>query len=46
MVNKPLAIQPTITQASWRTLSYHPDTSITDGEIADLAKIGLPDKRR
>ena len=44
LVKKALAIQPTITQASWRDLSYYADTSITDGEIADLARIGLPEK--
>ncbi len=44
MGEEALAIQPTITQASWRDLSYNTDTSIADGEIADLARIGLPEK--
>ncbi|MEK1891110.1 MAG: winged helix-turn-helix domain-containing protein [Phyllobacterium sp.] len=42
MVSKALVIQPSFTQARWRDLSYYADTKITDGEIADLARIGLP----
>jgi len=36
MGEEALAIQPTITQAGWRDLSYYSDTS-----IAHLARIGL-----
>ena len=35
---------PTFTQAKWRQASFYSDPSIIDGEVADLAKAGLPEK--
>jgi adenylate cyclase len=35
---------PTFTQSKWRQASFYSDPSIIDGEVADLAKAGLPEK--
>ena len=35
---------PTFTQSKWRQASFYSDPSIVDGEVADLAKAGLPEK--
>ncbi len=35
---------PTFTQAKWRLGYFYSDPSIIEGEVADLAKAGLPEK--
>jgi adenylate cyclase len=35
---------PKFTQAKWRQGYFYSDPSIVDGEVADLAKAGLPEK--
>jgi tetratricopeptide (TPR) repeat protein len=35
---------PKFTQAEWRQGYFYNDPSIVDGEVADLAKAGLPEK--
>jgi adenylate cyclase len=35
---------PKFTQAKWREGYFYSDPSIVEGEIADLAKVGLPEK--
>ena len=35
---------PKFTQAEWRQGYFYSDPSIVDGEVADLAKAGLPEK--
>jgi adenylate cyclase len=35
---------PSFTQAKWRQGYFYSDPSIVDGEVADLAKAGLPEK--
>ena len=35
---------PKFTQAKWREGYFYSDPSIVDGEVADLAKAGLPEK--
>ena len=35
---------PKFTQAKWREAYFYSDPSIVDGEVADLAKAGLPEK--
>ena len=35
---------PTFTQVKWRQGYFYSDASIVDGEVADLAKAGLPEK--
>ncbi len=39
-----LAIKPKFTQANWRELFFYSDPTIVEGEIADLASLGLPKK--
>jgi TolB-like protein/class 3 adenylate cyclase len=41
-LKKGLVIEPTVTQAMWRELFFYSDPSIIDGEVADLASLGLP----
>ena len=35
---------PKFTQAKWRQGYFYSDPSIVEGEVADLAKAGLPEK--
>ena len=42
LMKKALAIEPTITQTRWRDVSFYAYDTITDAEIVDLSKIGLP----
>jgi TolB-like protein/class 3 adenylate cyclase len=35
---------PAFTQSKWRQASFYSDPSIVDGEVADLAKAGLPER--
>ena len=37
-----LAIDPTFTQAMWREGYFYSDPSVVEGQVADLARIGLP----
>jgi adenylate cyclase len=39
-----LQINPTMTQAAWRAGSVYSDPGILDDEVADLGKLGLPEK--
>jgi TolB-like protein/class 3 adenylate cyclase/Tfp pilus assembly protein PilF len=39
-----LALDPTFTQAKWRKGYFYSDPSVVEGQIADLAKLGLPEK--
>jgi adenylate cyclase len=39
-----LTLDPTFTQASWRQGYFYSDPSVVEGQIADLAKLGLPVK--
>jgi hypothetical protein len=41
-VKKALEMDPSFTQKKWRDLTFYSDASIVEGEIADLAKVGLP----
>ena len=37
-------IDPKFTQTKWRQGFFYSDSSIVEGEVADLAKAGLPEK--
>jgi TolB-like protein/class 3 adenylate cyclase/Tfp pilus assembly protein PilF len=37
-----LTLDPTFTQAKWRKGYFYSDPSVVEGQIADLAKLGLP----
>jgi TolB-like protein/class 3 adenylate cyclase/tetratricopeptide (TPR) repeat protein len=39
-----MTIDPTFTQAKWREGYFYSDQSVVDSQIADLAKLGLPEK--
>lgn len=43
-VKKALKANPRFTQAVWREGSFYSDPAILEGELADLAKAGLPEK--
>jgi adenylate cyclase len=42
-VTKALAIDPSFTQTKWREGYFYSDTSISEREVIDLAKAGLPE---
>jgi hypothetical protein len=37
-----LTLDPTFTQAKWLEGYFYSDPSVVEGQIADLAKLGLP----
>jgi adenylate cyclase len=39
-----LMLDPTFTQAKWREGYFYSDPSVVEGQIADLAKLGLPER--
>ena len=39
-----LTIDPSFTQAKWREGYFYSDPSVVEGQVADLAKLGLPEK--
>jgi adenylate cyclase len=39
-----LTLDPSFTQAKWREGYFYSDPSVVEGQIADLAKLGLPEK--
>jgi hypothetical protein len=39
-----LMVNPTMTQAVWRSGSVYSNPKIVDSEVADLEKLGLPEK--
>lgn len=41
---KALAANPSFTQAIWREGYFYSDPSVVEGQVADLAKLGLPEK--
>jgi adenylate cyclase len=43
-VRRALRDAPDFTQVRWREGSFYSDPAIIEGEIADLAKVGLPEK--
>jgi tetratricopeptide (TPR) repeat protein len=43
-IKKALAIDPKFTQSKWRQGYFYSDPAISEREIADLAKAGLPEK--
>ena len=43
-VQDALALEPSLTQAAWRNVSFYSDPSITEREVADLDRAGLPQK--
>ncbi|CAH2409662.1 winged helix-turn-helix domain-containing protein [Mesorhizobium escarrei] len=43
-VTEALTANPRFTQAAWREGSFYSDPAILEGELADLAKAGLPEK--
>jgi TolB-like protein/Tfp pilus assembly protein PilF len=42
--DRALALDPTFTQAKWREGYVYSDPSVVEGQIADLAKLGLAEK--
>jgi hypothetical protein len=44
VVQAALKDNPTFTQAVWRSGSVYSDPTIIDREVADLGKLGLPEK--
>jgi hypothetical protein len=44
VVRAALKDNPTFTQAVWRSGSVYSDPTIIDREVADLGKLGLPEK--
>jgi adenylate cyclase len=43
-LKKVLGMDPTFTQAKWRDMYFYSDPSISERQIADLAKAGLSEK--
>ncbi len=39
-----MALDPTFTQAKWREGYFYSDPAIVEGQIADLARLGLPEQ--
>jgi adenylate cyclase len=39
-----LALDPAFTQAKWREGYIYSDPTIVEGQVADLAKLGLPEQ--
>lgn len=44
MLAQALKLDPTFTQAKWRSITFYSDMSIVDREVAALAKAGLPER--
>jgi adenylate cyclase len=43
-VRKALQLNPQFTQAKWREGYFYSDPSILEQQLADLGKVGLPEK--
>jgi hypothetical protein len=41
---KALAGDPSFTQVKWREGYFYSDPKVVEGQVADLAKLGLPEK--